>query len=82
MFDVVENLGNRIEHLRKRFITEVDRLFHDNRRKYELAQDQRIDDHEMFHDRIEKKDSNLNDRLVELDETIVTLNEIEPNRCA
>ena len=60
--DLAESLDNRMEELRKRFVTEVDRVFDENRRNYELAHDRRIDDHKTLHEQLK---SNLNDRFVE-----------------
>ena len=63
--DLAESFDNRMEELRKRFVTEVDRVFDENRRNYELAHDRRIDDHKTLPERFEQLKSNLNDRLVE-----------------
>ena len=63
--DLAEGFENKIDGLRERFITEIDRIFDENRKNYELAQERRIDDHGTLHDRFEVLKSNINDRLVD-----------------
>ena len=51
--DLAEDFDNRIEGLRDRFITEVERACDENRRNHELVQERRIDNHGSLHDRFE-----------------------------